>query len=63
MINDLTQENVRPIRRIQRDDKPRYVETNGIKRHELSLLELLIEAHPERAKLIIERICLQKRVA
>lgn len=53
----------RKPRVIPRENGGKYVETNGIKRHELSLLELLIEAHPERAKLIMERIRLQKQAA
>ena len=42
------------IRRIPRE----VVEKRGEyqQRHELSLLELLIQAHPERARLIIERM-------
>lgn len=46
--------NERPVKIIKQPDRPKSGDDN-IKRHELSLLSLLVEKYPERAKEFLER--------
>jgi hypothetical protein len=48
--------NERPVKVVKKADTPKRTVEDGITSHELCLLSLLVQRHPERARVFLERL-------